>query len=261
VPAASFLDEVPVMMRRRENVRAPQDDHPAVDDRLGVEAARVSLGLDDVARRTADASVLVARAEGVEEPHQCPSLNDSHGAEVVDRQQRFGAVASNDGVELLGNEADRIRPRDPLERAVALPAGSAERVEQPIGRVRAGLIVVDLGAEDTARERVLARAGHSNDASILDVRHPRAGVLTVVWTAALDRSSLRHGAPVGSDLVSSMLADGFLVGDSESGVPQAHRNCPPFSRRWMTKRPAARGRGALRPASVLRYRISSRSSG
>ena len=194
VTAPRLLDEVPVVVAGDERVRAPHQDQPAVRDQLGVEPARVSLVGHDVAGRPADAAIGAAGAQGVEDPEQRAALDHAHRAEIVERQQRLGAVLGDDAGEPVGDGVERLVPGDPGERIAALGPGPPERVEQAVGRVGAGGVVVDLGAQRAAGERMVSRALDPDDPVVLHVGHPGAGILAVERAAAFDEAGGHRGA-------------------------------------------------------------------
>src|SRR6478735_1544950 len=96
VPPPGFLDEVPVMVTRGQEVGAPHHDQAAPGDLLRIEPERMAFRCEHVSRPAADAAGLPTRAERVKEPHQCATLYDAHRSEVVHRQERLAAVLGND---------------------------------------------------------------------------------------------------------------------------------------------------------------------
>jgi len=56
----------------------------------------MALGRERIAGRTTDAAMEARGSKHMEEPHQRPTLNGADGAHVVDGQERFRAVLSDD---------------------------------------------------------------------------------------------------------------------------------------------------------------------
>ena len=181
---AGLEDEAPQVRRRRERVPRPHDHVAGVDPPLGVDLRRQPC----VAMTPAmPASAQIVRSRSVApmrvhhaRAHQI-ALEIAHRAEVGVRQDRFapGLVAHRG--EPRRSRARSRRPmsppgtaRDPL-RAVA-----HERAGQPVGRVDALDVVVDLGAEGSGRDRVVGIAGDLHRPTVLDRHEHGAGVGTVV---------------------------------------------------------------------------------
>jgi hypothetical protein len=136
-----------------------------------------------------------ARAERVEDPQERAALHHPHRTEVVVRQQRLRAVAGDDQAEALGDQVECGLPGDALEPPLALRTDAAQRVEQPVGRIGARLVVVHLGAEHAPGERMVLGAAHGRDPSVLHLGHPGTGILAVQRAAALDVAELTHRLP------------------------------------------------------------------
>ena len=69
-------------------------------------------------RGAADAAALLARAQGVEDAQQGEALHGAHRAQVLERQQGFGAMLGDDRLEALGDGVERRVPREhPRRRA------------------------------------------------------------------------------------------------------------------------------------------------
>ena len=86
---ARLIHEVPVVMARREQVRAPEQYETAVHNVFRVKAMRMPLLREHISGSTADASVEPRRPERMEDSHQGAALDDTHRAEVVQRQDRL----------------------------------------------------------------------------------------------------------------------------------------------------------------------------
>jgi hypothetical protein len=195
VPPTGLRQEVPAVVAGRDGVRAPHEREPGFGHLLGVEANRVAFVLHLAGRCAAHAAVVGRRAHRVEDAQERPPLHDAHRAEVAERQHRLGPVALDHAQQPGRDDVQRLVPGRPPELAGPLRSGPDQRVEQPVFGVGAPLVVAHLGAEPTARDRVVAGAGDLRDAAVLDRGDPGAGVLAVQRTAALDESDLTHFGP------------------------------------------------------------------
>ena len=61
------------------------------------------------------------------------AVQESHGARVAVRQNRFGAVLVGDLSQPRGDGIQRFVPGNPLEFALAFRANALLRIEQPVG--------------------------------------------------------------------------------------------------------------------------------
>ena len=104
-------------------------------------------------------------------------------------QQRFWAMFGGDGGEAARDQVDRRLPRHPLELTGALWSNASERVQQAVGVVGPGGVVVDLRTEDAAGKHVVLGATHRGHVAVLD---PGASVLAVQGAAALYATTLAH---------------------------------------------------------------------
>ena len=71
----------------------------------------------------------------------------AHRAGIVVRPHRFGAVRLLGAQELLGDDIERVVPRDRRELTAAFGAGAAQRMLQAVGMMDALGVTRDLGAD------------------------------------------------------------------------------------------------------------------
>jgi len=57
-------------------------------------------------------------------------------------------------------------------------------MEKSIRGVGALLIIVDLGAQHTAGERMILDAGNTGNLPIFNMSHPATGILTIQWATS-----------------------------------------------------------------------------
>src|SRR5262249_55459422 len=113
----------------------------------------------------------------------------AHRPGVAVRQDRLRAVRRiGDGFEAIGDGANGFVPGDPLEPALALPAGALHRVEQPVAVVYAIEVVGDLLAEESSSEGVIGVATKLDRPAVLDGDDQPAGVRAVVRADGADGS-------------------------------------------------------------------------
>ncbi len=197
--ALGLLRKAPQVQVRRDRVRAPEDDEPAVRERLhrgaGARAQRVVHRLGT--RRRADCAIQMACAQPVEETcghrfalHQThrPRIAVRNDALRVDRGDRFQACC---------DRVERLVPGDALECAVTLGPDALQRVKHAVRVVGALEVAADLRAQRTAGGRMRRIAGDlDRDAlfpTLLDGHQHRAGVRAVVRAGGLDRRGLHAG--------------------------------------------------------------------
>ena len=100
----------------------------------------------------------------------------------MQRHEGFGPVALHDPGERPGNGIERLVPRNTLKLALALGAGSPERMQNSIRRIGARLVIADLGAKYAPRERVVFGARDAFHAPVRDVGYPGTGILAIKRT-------------------------------------------------------------------------------
>ncbi len=118
---------------------------------------------------------------GVAQPVDAVALHEPHGAGVIIRPHRFGAVLRFGADELLGDQIERVIPRDRRKFARALGADAAQRMLQAIGVMHALGVARDLGADHAGRVSIFFSATNPADgAPVDDLDFERAGRRTVV---------------------------------------------------------------------------------
>ena len=169
-----LLHERPLVQVGGQQVGAPEDDQPGLDDRLRLEA--------DGARRRCERSAAVAgrgadrgaQPRGAEVGEQArahrPALHVAHRAGEVVRQDRLGAVRGR----CVACRPAATRPSASSQvaapegaRARALGADPDHGVGQPVGAVDGVEVVVDLAAERALGERVVAVAADADGPAVL----------------------------------------------------------------------------------------------
>ena len=153
--------EAPLMQVGGEEVRAPQDHELRMLELLGVHADRPAVRRPQrgARGRGADRRLQPGGAECREQPRaHDPALHHALGAGEVVRQHRLGAVPLDGRAQPGRCLLDRLVPADPLEAALALRSDAAQRMDDPVGVVQRVQVAIDLGAERTVGERVLAVA-------------------------------------------------------------------------------------------------------
>ena len=154
--------ERPLVEVRGQQVGAPEDDQPRLDDRLRLEADGAAVDRAHRGRRGGGAD-RGAQPRGAEVGEQArahrPALDVAHGAGEVVGQDRLGpsrsSVACSPAATRAIASSQVARRNEPGRRPWGrrAPAGS-----QPVGAVDGVEVVVDLAAERAARERVVAVA-------------------------------------------------------------------------------------------------------
>ena len=200
---ARGLHDRPLVQVGDDRVRPPQHDEAAVGEVVGAQADERAGGLQlpRGRRLPADRALQPARARGARRsagpsrrPARAPGCRRSCRAAPPRRRARRRSRASRSAMC-----AERLVPRDALERALALRARAHERMAQPVGAVGALEEVADLGAQAAARERMLLDPDELLGHAVADRDLPGAGVRAVVRTSATDDGRVRR--PCGSSRV------------------------------------------------------------
>jgi hypothetical protein len=168
--APRLFDERPQMHVGAVDIRAPRNHQPGVGKvlRPRAELHPIDRFKGNAAGLGADGAVELRRPQPMEEAAidggkaqlaQCPSVGI--------RQNALRAKLGRGALEFFGNQAERFVPRDALEGVglAALFAAVASRafgragpaphgIEQPVRRVDAAQILRDLGAEESASDRM-----------------------------------------------------------------------------------------------------------
>ena len=108
---------------------------------------------------------------GMPQPMDAVAHDVAHGAGIVVRPDRLRAVGLLGAQELLGDEIERVVPRDRRELAAAFGAGAAQRMLQAIGVMNALGVARDLGADDARGVGVVLGAPDPADGVVC--RRPR----------------------------------------------------------------------------------------
>ena len=114
------------------------------------------------------------------------------------RQDGLGARLGDDGLPAGGDVGQRLVPAHALEPALALRPDALQRVQHAVRVVDALEVVVHLGAERAARERMRGIAGQPLGGAVPDLDHPAAGVRAVVPAGAADGVERMNGRRHGS---------------------------------------------------------------
>ena len=148
--------------------------------RIGAGDAAGAGGKAGIGRVDADRGMEAGIFLGVAQPVDAVAHDEAHGAGVVIRPHRLRAVALLGLDEFLGDEIERVVPRDRRERAVRL---AHQRPHQPVGMVHALGVARDLGADHAGGVVVVLGAAHAADG--VRVEHfdfERAGRRAIVRT-------------------------------------------------------------------------------
>src|SRR5258705_1351059 len=172
------------MMVGGQRVAAPEDDELREAERLGVNADTVvaeRVAGSPPARDRADRHDVPGGANDVPEPapRAIAALEKPHAARAQVRPYGFRPELADDAAEPLGDLVERLVPGDPLEVAGPLRDDAPHRVPEPLRGLRVRDVVVELVAQDAAREGVRGIALQPNRAPILDGDHQAARVRTV----------------------------------------------------------------------------------
>ena len=189
----AFLQPVLVGMRcRMAGVGAPDQDAGAVPGRARIEAD-VAVAEDvtpgDVAGVVADrVGFGFGRAQPGEEPARKADRQGGTGAGVMGVQDAVEAALAPDGVEPLGDGAERLVPGDRGELAAALGPGAFHRVEQAHLGIEPDAVVGHraLAAERAARRGVIGIAQHLGYPAVALDHGDAAAVVAVARTGGLD---------------------------------------------------------------------------
>lgn len=119
----------------------------------------------------------------MEDATQRAALNDAHRSEIVKGEQGGRPVLSDDLVESVGDRIESGVPTDRFKSALRLRSHTLQRTENPIGRVGALLVVIQLRTERAPGNRMIARALDPLHDSIYYMGEPRTRVLAVEWAA------------------------------------------------------------------------------
>ena len=189
-----FFDEVPQVQVGDDGIGAPEHDVAAVHDflRHDPERSAVRGGYPSEAGAAADGANEPCSAEPVEEAlaHGI-ALDQPLGAEVGVGEYRRCAVTCHDFLQARGDWVERGVPAHALEPAGPFGPDAAQRMEQALRAVHALDVVIDLGAQPAAGERMVRVALQGDGATVLDADPPGAGVGTVVRTGSLDNADGR----------------------------------------------------------------------
>src|SRR5215471_1010967 len=181
---ASCRNGAPQVMVGGEGVAAPEDDELREAQRLRIHADAVvseRVASAHPARDRADRHEMPGSAERVPEaaPRAVDALEQPHAARAQVRPDGFPTELAADPAQALRDQVERLVPRDALEVARPLRADAPHRVEETVRRLRVRDVVVELVAQDAARERMRGIALQLHRAPVLDGDDPAARVRTV----------------------------------------------------------------------------------
>src|SRR5207249_4585903 len=133
------------------------------------------------ARDRADRHEVPGGADDVPEsaPGAVDALEEPHAARPHVRPDGRPTELADDALEPLGDLVEGRLPGDPLEVVGALRTDAPHRVEEPLGRLRVRDVVVELVAQDAAREGVIRIAFEPHGPAIAHGDHPATGVRAV----------------------------------------------------------------------------------
>jgi hypothetical protein len=186
---ARLLDDRPLVQVGDDRVRPPQHDETAVEEVEGAHPDERAGGLELPGRRRlpADRPLQATGAQAREEaPVHRGALHEPLGPGEAVGQHGLAAVLVDDGAQALADVRERDVPRDRLEGAGALGARAHQRLDQPIGAVRALEEVADLRAQAAAGERMLLDSDELLGHAVAHRDLPRAGIRAVVRASASD---------------------------------------------------------------------------
>ena len=118
------------------------------------------------------------------------ALHQSHGAGIGIGEDALAAMLRDQLLPAGTDPLDCICPADRSKFTGTLGAGPQKRGHQAAGRVNRIFVMVHLGAEQAAGDRVFMVAGHSNGAAVLHFHQQAAGIGTVVGA---DGTMYGHG--------------------------------------------------------------------
>jgi hypothetical protein len=116
----------------------------------------------------------------VTQPVDAVAHHEAHGAGVVVRPDRIGAVLALGLQEFFGDEIEGCVPGHRFEAARALRPLADERLRQAIGMVYALGVARDLGADHARRVGIVGSAAHAADGALvenLDLERARRGAV------------------------------------------------------------------------------------
>ena len=172
---------------RVHRVGAPDHDQVRLRHLARIDAGDLAAAGREarIGRVDADRRVIAGILLHVAQAVHAVAHHEAHRAGVIVRPHALGAVAPLGRVELLGDEIERVVPRDALEAAGPLRADAAQRMQETVGMIGALGVARDLGADDAARVVVVLRAAHPADPAVDDVDLERAGGRAVVRTGRI----------------------------------------------------------------------------
>ncbi len=171
-------------------IAAPDHDQFGVLGRFQqIDAALAAHACDpaSIRQRHADGREPARILHHVAQPVDAVALYQPHGAGVVIRPHRFGAVTRGRVRESLGDAIERFAPADGLELAAALRTVAQEWLREPAGVVHTLGVARDLFADHAAGVGMALRTTHTPDGARVDQFDlQRAGAGAIVRT---DRGS------------------------------------------------------------------------
>ena len=216
--------------------RVAAPDHHQLGMLVDLAHVGAALGADagdpaGVRQRHADGREPARVLHRMAQPVDAVALHQPHRAGVVVRPHRLAAVLARLGDELLGDDVERVGPRDLGELPGPLGAGPAQRLHQPVGMVDALGVARDLLADHPGGVVVAHRAAHPADApgiQPLDIQRAGAG--------AVVRADRGHDGDAGFNLLGpcrgckGMIVGGHSRRSAKSAAAyraSAHGNTPP----------------------------------
>src|SRR5208282_4943299 len=138
-------------------------------------------------RIDADGGVEAGIFLGMPQTVDAVAHDEAHGAGIVVRPNGLGAVRLSGADKLLGDEVERVVPRNRSKLAAALGAHTPQRLRQPVGMMNTLGVTRDLGADHAGRIGIVLRAANAADRMpVEDLDLERAGRGAVVWTRRSD---------------------------------------------------------------------------
>src|SRR5574341_2454297 len=116
--------------------------------------------------------------------HRLP-LHVTHGAGIrVGEDGLWSCGRFCDRRQALGDFIERVIPRNHVKLTAPLGARPPHWTQQALRVICPLDVAIDLGAEETLREWVLAVTGDASRAPILDCYKSRTRIRAIVWTRA-----------------------------------------------------------------------------
>jgi hypothetical protein len=190
------LDQRPVVQVRDDRVRAPQDDVPAVEDVFGIDPGAGTDRCREAGGRhgAADVAIEPAAAHRAEQaPVERRHLDHALRPGRTVGKDGLGSGLGADGIQSLCDVGERLVPPDANEPPLPFGPRPLQGMEHTIGVIDPLEIVIHLGAQRSARERVGGITVKTDRGVAVHVDDPAAGVRAIVAARTANAAGGRDG--------------------------------------------------------------------